>query len=340
MSARRRAVAAVAVAAVAVVVLAVLGIAATAGGWRALHRGADASPVADAHAPAATDIGATPASAAQDAGFSMARSSLRGSEVDGGLAFDATGHVVPDLAMRRLFDYFLSLVGERDPAQIRDLLRTFLQSRYDVARAAEALAYFDRYVAYLARLAEARLDALASPQDRFDRTVALRRDLLGETMATAFFADEEARGRLTLARMRIAGDTALSADEKARRLAALDADAGYTQRQEADTASLVAAQDGELARTHADPRQRAEAREALWGREAAERLAALDDARARWDARVADYLQARARIDADPRRSPADRARAVAALRAERFDAAEQRRIVSLEAIGQLKPGG
>lgn len=329
----------------AVAIAAVLGIAAIAGGWQAMRPDTGASPTGEARDAAmspATDAGIPPVSSSPGdaAGFSMAHSSLRGSEVDGGLSLDATGRVVPDLAMRRLFDYHLSLIGERDPAQIRQLLQTYLQQRFGAAQAAEALAYFDRYAAYLKRLAEARIDALARPQDRFDRTVALRRELLGEALATAFFADEEALGRLTLARMRIAGDTALPADEKARRLAALDADAGYAQRQEADTASLVAAQDGELARTHADPRERAEAREALWGKDAAERLAKLDEERARWNARIADYLQARARIDADPRLSEAARVQARAALRAQRFDAAEQRRIVSLEAIGQLKPGG
>lgn len=328
----------------AVAVVAVLGIAATVGVWQVMRSETDASPTGDAYDMAATpstDAGVSPApSSSGAAGFSMAQSSLRGSEVDGGLSFDAAGRVVPDPAMRRLFDYYLSLIGERDPAQIRQLLQASLVQRHGAARAAEALAYFDRYVAYLQRLADARIDALPRLQDRFDRTVALRRDALGEAMATAFFAEDEARARLTLQRMAIAADATLDREAKARRLAVLDAEAGYAQRQEADTAALAAAQDDELARHHADASQRAEAREALWGKEAAGRLAQLDAERAHWDARVVDYLAARAGIEADPRLSPADRARALAALRAQRFDAAEQRRIVSLEAIGQLKPGG
>lgn len=323
-------------------VVAVLGIAAVVGGWRIMSPTSGmADAVPDAAADGSSGEVASSASAAEDAaGFSMAQSSLRGSEVDGGLAFDGAGRVVPDAGMRRLFDYYLSLIGERDPAQIRQLLQADLVQRHGAARAAEALAYFDRYVAYLQRLADARIDALPRLQDRFDRTVALRREALGEAMATAFFAEDEARARLTLRRMAIAADATLDRGEKARRLAALDAEAGYAQRQEADTAALAAAQDDELARSHADAAQRAEAREALWGREAAGRLAQLDADRARWDARVADYLAARSGIETDPRLSPADRARALAALRAQRFDAAEQRRIVSLEAIGQLKPGG
>lgn len=326
----------------AIAVVAALGLAAALGGWRMLHPASGtADAVSEAPAGASSGEAVSAASATQDAArFSMAQSSLRGSEVDGGLSVDAAGRVVPDAGMRRLFDYYLSLIGERDPAQIRQLLQAALVQRHGAARAAEALAYFDRYVAYLQRLADARIDALPRLQDRFDRIVALRRDALGETMAAAFFAEDEARARLTLQRMAIAADATLDRGEKARRLAALDAEAGYAQRQEADTAALAAAQDDALARSHADAAQRAEAREALWGKAAAGRLAQLDAERARWDARVADYLAARARVDADPRLSPADRSRALAALRAQRFDAAEQRRIVSLEAIGQLRPGG
>jgi len=327
----------------AVAVVVVLGIAATYGGWRAMHPAPDAANAASGVSASVLDgeaLRLDAASPGPSAGFSIAQSSLRGTEVDGGLSFDAGGRAVPDAGMRRLFDYYLSLIGERDPAQIRQLLEEHLLQRYGAARAADALAYFDRYVAYLRRLADARIDALPRLQDRLDRTVALRREALGEAMATAFFADDEARARLTLERMAIAADASLDRDEKARRLAALDAAAGYAQRQEADTAALAAVQDDELARAHADAGQRAQAREALWGKEAAERLAQLDAERSRWDARVADYVQARDRIRADPRLSDAARAQALAALRAQRFDAAEQRRIVSLEAIGQLGTGG
>ena len=87
-------------------------------------------------------------------------------------------------------------------------------------------------------------------------------------------------------------------------------------------------------------RSSAAEREALWGKEAAQRLAELDASRARWDARIDAYLSARSRIDADRTLSAAARAQAVATLRAQHFDAIEQRRIASLEAVGQLKGGG
>lgn len=281
------------------------------------------------------DIAGTP-----PAGFAMDRSSLRGSDVDGSVSFDANGEVVLDLALRRLFDYHLSLIGERDLPQIRQLLADYLQGRFDPRQTATVLGYFDRYADYLRRLGESKIGEATDPHERLANAMSLRRRMLGDAMATAFFAEEEALAALTLKRMEIAGDATLTAPQKSEQLAELDRSAGYTARADADTASVVAAQDRRFDRAQSSAGERAAEREALWGKEAAQRLAQLDDERARWDARVEQYLYARSRIDADRSLSPAARAQALAMLRAQRFDAAEQRRVASLEAIGQLKPGG
>lgn len=324
---------------------AVLCIAASALLWRANMRNDARSAVADtAHEEgsnaAAASTGSQAAAAASSAGFAMDRSSLRGTEVDGGASFDANGELVLDPALRRLFDYHLSLIGERDLPQIRQLLADYLLGRFDPRQTATVLGYFDRYAAYLQRVDESKIGESTDPRERLANAMALRRRMLGDTMAAAFFAEEEALAALTLKRMDIAGDATLTAAQKSERLAELDRSAGYTARAEADTASAVATQDRRFAHAQSSASERAAEREALWGKEAAQRLAQLDDERARWDARVEQYLYARSRIDADRSLSPAARAQALATLRAQRFDAAEQRRIASLEAIGQLKPGG
>ena len=272
--------------------------------------------------------------------FAIDTSSLRGTEVDGGVSFDANGRVVLEPGLRRLFDYYLSLIGERDPSQIRQLLADHLLGRYGAHQAQSVLAYFDRYVAYQQRLAEAQIGGAVDPQERLAKAMALRRELLGDEMATAFFAEEEALAVLTLKRMAIASDASLTADRKSGLLAELDRGAGHTARADADAASAVADQERRFEQTHASASERAAEREALWGKPAAERLARLDEERARWDARIEQYLFARSRIDADRSLSPAARAQALATLRARHFDAAEQRRVASLEAIGQLRPGG
>jgi len=279
-------------------------------------------------------------SVSPDSEFSLDKSSLRGTEVDGGIALDANGQVMLDLGMRRLFDYYLSLMGERELFQIRSLLKDYLLAKYSPANTDAALKFFDRYVDYLNALTDLNIGGLSKPEERLEKVTALRKKMLGEEMAFAFFAEEEMLAALTLKRMAIANDKNLGAEEKARQLAALDASQHYSARTEADTAALITEQTRQLEELKLTEQQRAAEREALWGKDAAARLAQLDQQRAQWDARIEQYLLARSRIDANRGLSEAARAQAIAALRAQQFNAAEQRRIASLEAIGQLKPGG
>ena len=272
--------------------------------------------------------------------FSLEKSSLRGTEVDGGVLLNASGQVVLDSGLRRLFDYYLSLIGERDLIQIRLLLKDHLLGNYSPANAEIVLQYFDRYTDYLSALSSLKIGNIVKPEERLQQVTALREKMLGEAMAKAFFADEEALAVLTLKRMAIANDKKLSADEKISLLAELDASENYSARTQADTAAWITEQTRQLDASKLTEAQRAAEREALWGKEAAGRLAQLDQERARWDARIEQYMLARSRIDANRGLSAAARAQAIAALRAQQFNAAEQRRIASLEVIGQLKPGG
>jgi lipase chaperone LimK len=274
------------------------------------------------------------------AGFSLEQSSLRGTEVDGGISLDANAEVVLDLGMRRLFDYYLSLIGERDLVQIRILLKDQLLTQYNQTNTEKVLQYFDRYTDYLSALAALNISGLSKPEERLQQVASLRKKMLGEAMALAFFAEEEALATLTLKRMAIANNKKLSADEKEKLLAELDASENYSARTQADTAALITEQTRQLDASNLTVAQRAAEREALWGKEAATRLAQLDQQRTQWGARIDRYLLARSRIDADRGLSANARAQAITALRAQQFNAAEQRRIASLEAIGQLKPGG
>ena len=274
------------------------------------------------------------------AGFSLEQSSLRGTEVDGEISLDENGEILINLGMRRLFDYYLSLVGERDLVQIRILLKDQLLTRYNQTNTEKVLQYFDRYADYLSALVALNIGGLNKPEDRLQQVTSLRNKMLGEAMSLAFFAEEEALATLTLQRMAIANDKKLGVDEKAKLLAELDVAKNYSARTEADTAALITEQNRQLEALKLTDAQRAAEREALWGKEAAARLGQLDNERARWDARIEQYLLARSRIDANSALSPSARAQALAALRAQQFNAAEQRRVASLEAIGQLKPRG
>jgi lipase chaperone LimK len=292
------------------------------GGRTAADVATDAGDAATSASPAATTSAADP----------LATGSLRGTAIDGDVRFDAGGALVLDAELRRLFDYHLSLIGELDLRGIRERLRQTLAARLDAARVEIVLAHFDRYTGYLQALSASAIAAETDPARRLEALRRLRRERLGEAMATGFFAEEEALAALTVRRIAIAADPALDADRKREALAALDREAGYTARASAELPALAEA----IERNARTPAEREAARNAQWGEDAARRLAALDAERADWEARVRRYAAARARIDADAGLDTAARTRAITALRGQMFNATEQRRIASLEAIGRL----
>ncbi|MFZ5636572.1 MAG: lipase secretion chaperone [Pseudomonadota bacterium] len=323
-------------------ILAGVALAATlaTGLWRARTSAPDdrTGPSADIGPTPATTTGTTASIDAIAGPHSdpAATGSLRGTEVDGEVRFGADGKPVADAGLRRLFDYHLALMGETDLTSIRALLRRRLSAHHDAGRVEMLIAWFDRYVAYQSALSRSPSTRDADPARRLAETMRLRREILGEAMATGFFAEEEALARLGLRRREIAADPTMSDARKREALAALDRDAGYDARIAAELPEFAARQAEAIERRGATPAQRDAERRALWGDDAARRLAALDAEQADWNARVRRYAEARGRIDQDPRLDAAGRSQAAADLRSRLFTPQEQRRITSLEAIGRL----
>jgi lipase chaperone LimK len=302
-----------------------------------------------AHAPGPASIdsaGLAPATSTDGTSVAalearLAASSLAGTEIDGAVRFDADGRVLPDLDLRRRFDWYLALIGEFDATGIRALLAAHLVREHGTARAQRVLDVFDRYVGYLAAVAAAQDIPARDAAGRLDWLADARARHLGAELHAAFYADEERYARHTLDRLAVARDPALDADERARRLAALAAslpDAQGRAHADAGTAALAAELDAQHALIDADAATRQAERTALWGADAARRLAELDQAEAAWQARIDAYLAARRAVEANAALDAAARAAAVDALRRARFSDVEQRRIASLEAVGALAP--
>jgi len=265
--------------------------------------------------------------------------SLQGSLPDGGVRLDAGGHVMPDLALRRLFDYFLSAIGELDIDAIRALLRAHVRGLHGERVGAEVIDWFDRYVDYQRALSAAEQGLPGDAEARLAFARSLRRRHFDAATADAFFGDEEAYADYTLARLRVGRDATLDDDEKAARLRDLEAALPEAQRAslaEANTAVIAEEQSRQYEAMGIAADTRHEERAALYGAEAADRLAELDRQRAGWAQRLADYAQARDAIGADVGLSTAQRRQRIGELRRRRFDGNEARRVESLEAIDQL----
>jgi lipase chaperone LimK len=300
----------------------------------------DAGPVGESDESASQDERATIASATAPS----SNDSLRDTDVDGALHLDARGQPVPDREMRRVFDYFLARSGEQSPEAIRSALLEHLHSRSAASglrseALATVLAWFDAYVA-LERDSVAIAQREAEPAAAMARVRSLRRERLGPVLADNWYAEEERDYDRADARRKLWADRSLDPAARERRLAELDADLDPGQRElQAQSAQLDVAmqQSREFERNRTDASTRFAEREALYGRDAAQRLAELDQRKAQWNDRVRSYAAQRQRVLADVDLSDAQRQQRLSGLM-QGFDPNERRRVDALTRNGML-PG-
>lgn len=283
----------------------------------------------------ATPTASTPPSASPAAPLP----SHEGTAIDGAVTLDEHGAVVPTLALRRLFDYFLTGLGREEVASLRARMLSALRGdglpESGVRQVAEL---FGRYLDYRDALQHlpAPGTTAASLRATYDARYALRRSVLGEPVAEAFFSREEAEDRYLIERRAIEEASDLPAWEREQRLALAEQqlpDEIRQARREAEMVVELNRRTEQLRAAGADQAQIQAMRERLAGPEAATRLQAFDTERAQWDQRMADYRRERARILASTGLAEADRQAAVDALIESRFTTQEAVRVRALDRI-------
>jgi lipase chaperone LimK len=210
--------------------------------------------------------------------------SLVDTEVDGELGVDGDGNLVLTEEVRRFFDYFLTATGEEVPAVIRGRIESALDARLPATAAGQGRDLLRRYLAY--REAARELDPDGDLERRRLAVRSLRTRHLGAEAADKLFASELA-----------------PPDPHPEERIPLDAMRAEASLPRAETQSF---------------------RERTFDPEGAARLAALDDARARWNQRLEAFREGRARLgDAD----------AVSRLLESSFTPEERVRVEALERI-------
>jgi lipase chaperone LimK len=266
--------------------------------------------------------------------------SLRGTEPDGGVDVGFGGHLKPDMALRRLFDYYLVLLGETDLSSIRTLLHDdLLRRRLDPPLIDEVMASFDRYTHYQQAAVALTNQPGLSMEQQLTQVTALRRQMLGDETAEAFYGDEQRRQQQSLQRLAIQSDTSLSPAEKARRLQALDAALPAAEQEAQAQVSLgTTVQEQteafDAAQTDADTRHAERAQ--LFGDAAADRLQQLDQSRAQWQARLDAYTQQSQAIQADSTLTSAQQQAALQLLLTSSFHGGEQVQVRAMQSSGLL----
>ncbi|MBT2748722.1 MULTISPECIES: lipase secretion chaperone [unclassified Lysobacter] len=266
------------------------------------------------------------------------RSSLQGTSVDGAIRLDALGAPAADRELRRLFDYFISRIGERTEQQIRSDIRAYLSARLTPQALAQVMAWFDAYVS-VEKAAAGLARQGGDPRLAVNALRSLRRDRMGPEIADAWWGDEDRYLDYTLAREDVLKSGELDEHSRQLKLDELDETldkARADQRKDEALAELSFVQSEDYRLRQVLPSERYAERQKQYGAAAAQRLAALDLQREQWDARLRRYAHQRRQILGDGDTPSADQSRRLAELRRHSFNVKEQLRVDALDRNGAL----
>lgn len=278
-------------------------------------------------APAPPPVAAAPADP-----FAFVRS-MEGTRPDGDVKVGADGALVIDAELGHLFDYYLAGLGEKDLGAIRAEIERELDRRFAPAPAAQAKRLLASYLAYKGALVglEQSLkpgpDMAASTRERLLAVQRLRGNFFTPAEIAGLFKFSDAYDADALQRMEISQDPKLGPEQRASKLAALDAALSPAMREEREAPTRV------LRTEQAVQQMRAQGatdddvyrlRAAAFSTEGANRLAELDREEAAWQGRIKAYLAERGAV------APGNEA-AMQQLRNKYFSAEEQRRLGAYE---------
>ena len=266
------------------------GISLLAGG------GSEGSPMTNAGGPGSID-------AADIETRLFTDGSLRGALFDGSWGRWADGRLQPDFALRRRFDQLLTTVGEASTDELRAFVASRAERDTSPEQARAVLALWDQYLA-LQQVRHAETLDLTQPAQwpRLLQAHQLaRREHLGPAWADAFFGEEEQRFRELI-----------------------------TERGQAKPAGSTASINPLQPSAELPASVLHQLRVATYGREAAERLRAADQAEVAWQTRLDTARATLTRLRQAPELSEPQREQAVAHWLAQNFSETEQIRVRAL----------
>ena len=289
--------------------------------------------------------------AATSVGDVAAARSLQGTVPDG-LPLPGALHALPDATatggldyggLKRLFDYYLSTVGEQSVDTITQQIRAELDKTLDATRAEAAKRLLGRYLNFKRELVT--LETQFAKQPPGPKTLRLRFDAM-QTLRTGFFNAEEEQAMFgledaadmdALARLDIVNNPQLSATQKREQLAVVDAAMPKALREDREAPRAVIRLDEMAQALRAQGgseddvfRLRAKALDPA----AATRLAEVDRDEQAWKGRIATYLAERNRLlQSLANASEAERQTALDTLQQAQFSASERPRLAAYPAL-------
>ncbi|HPW31044.1 MAG TPA: lipase secretion chaperone [Rhodoferax sp.] len=273
--------------------------------------------------------------------------SMQGTQPDGDLqalqsgSGSMAGGALAYGELRRLFDYYLSAVGEETLDAIVAQIRSELNSRLSSEQAQRAQRLLGLYIEFKRELVEVD----AKPELAGNGVAAIRKRMLAvQDLRARYFTQDEVQGMFgfedaydmdAIARLEVSEDTTLTAQQKQQQLAALDAAMPEALRREREASHGVVRVEQQAVAMRAkgatdDDIYRMRANE--FDPQAAARLAEVDREEAAWKARIAHFQSERGRVMKNmANASESERQSALAQLQQSLFTEAERPRLVAYE---------
>lgn len=273
--------------------------------------------------------------------------SLRDTLPDGDLQALSTSHQTEVLGvlaygeLKRLFDYYLSTVGEQSVEAIVAHIRSELQGRLPSPLAKKAQQLLERYIAFKRDL----VGLEGNPDLSGNTAAAIRRRMLAvQDLRARYFSADENQGMFgfedaydldAVARLEISQNPALNAQQKQQQLAALEVSlpAAVLAEREANNVVVHIEQQAKTMRAQGASeddiyRMRAKALDP----QAATRLAEVDQEEAAWKSRVTYYQGARDKLlKASTHATESEQQASLAQLQQSLFSEAERPRLAAYE---------
>ena len=243
--------------------------------------------------------------------------------------------------LKRMFDYYLSAVGEQTIAAITQKIHLELERTLPADQAAQAKRLFGLYIEFKTALIDLERKPSLSGQgvqairNRLFAMQDLRARYFNAAETQAMFGFEDAYDMDAVARLEVSENPSLSAKQKQDQLAALDAAMPEELRRERDAPRVIVRMEEKVADMRAkgasdDEIYRLRAKE--FTPEAAARLADLDREESDWKRRISNYLSERAQLlQTQANATEADRQIALMKLQQSQFSEDERRRLPAYE---------
>ena len=271
--------------------------------------------------------------------------SLEGTIADGAIQEDRDGNLQLDAELKRLFDYYLSAIGEKNLPEIQSQIEKILDQKLQVKAAAQAKELLKRYITFKQALVEleknasksvsANTDLFSAVNNKWQNMRQLRSQFFSEKEIQAMFGFDDAYDQDALSRLAISQDNTLTDAEKRRKLQILDKNMPADLKAAKDAPYQVIRLEEQAKKMRNDGASEDDIyrmRAAATSPEAANRLAQVDRDINDWNSRINEYLEQRKQLISSPTNtSDNDQQSALQQLRNKYFTSQEQRRLAAYE---------